>query len=55
LWDHFEILGVHQKVVKEMQKIFMKYIACCRISTDEFNRQILSIEAKIAEVKEWPQ
>ena len=31
----------------------MKYIAYCRKSTDEPDRQILSIEAQIAEVKEF--
>ena len=31
----------------------MKYIAYCRKSTDEPERQILSIEAQIAEVKEF--
>ena len=33
----------------------MKYIAYCRKSTDEPERQILSIEAQIAEVKEFAQ
>ena len=33
----------------------MKYIAYCRKSTDEPDRQILSIEAQIAEVKEFAQ
>lgn len=31
----------------------MKYIAYCRKSTDEADRQILSIEAQIAEVREF--
>ncbi|PIU73718.1 recombinase family protein, partial [Candidatus Shapirobacteria bacterium CG06_land_8_20_14_3_00_40_12] len=31
----------------------MKYIAYCRKSTDEPDRQILSIEAQITEVKEF--
>ena len=31
----------------------MKYIAYCRKSTDEPDRQVLSIEAQIAEVKEF--
>ena len=33
----------------------MKYIAYCRKSTDEPDRQILSIEAQIAEVKEFAE
>src|SRR3989304_5951773 len=31
----------------------MKYIAYCRKSTDEPDRQILSIEAQVAELKEF--
>ena len=31
----------------------IKYIAYCRKSTDEPNKQILSIEAQIAELKEY--
>src|SRR3989344_4118782 len=33
----------------------MRYIAYCRKSTDEPDRQILSIEAQIAEVKEFAE
>ncbi|MCL5432024.1 MAG: recombinase family protein, partial [Patescibacteria group bacterium] len=33
----------------------MKYIAYCRKSTDEPDRQILSIEAQIAELKEFAE
>jgi len=31
----------------------IKYIAYCRKSTDEKNKQVLSIEAQIAELKEF--
>ncbi len=31
----------------------MKYIAYCRKSTDEKDKQVLSIEAQIAELKEF--
>jgi len=33
--------------------IMIKYIAYCRKSTDEKDKQVLSIEAQIAELKEF--
>ena len=41
--------------IKELQenKNMIKYIAYCRKSTDEKDKQVLSIEAQIAELKEF--
>jgi len=50
---HFCILAYNKKK-RKTQKFFMnKYIAYCRKSTDEADKQVLSIEAQIAEVKEF--
>ncbi len=44
---------VHYRSLKEQIKNMVKYIAYCRKSTDEADRQLLSIEAQISELKEF--
>ncbi len=47
------LAALAKELLGEANENVMKYIAYCRKSTDEKDRQILSIEAQIAELSEF--